>query len=107
MGTKKKILTKKVYSRVTPETFNRLNEIKDKYGFSSVYEIMQNLIHCFLRVADPQHDSQIEPVPYEIEQMFSNLSEAEKHVEFDKPKRGTSKTLNNESKPHLQKADKL
>lgn len=107
MGNKKKILTRKVYSRVTPDTYNRLNDVKTKYGFSSVYEIMQNLIHCFLRVADPEHDQQIEPVPYEIEQMFSELFEAEKHVEFEKPKRSISKTLNNEPKPYIHKADKL
>lgn len=107
MGNKKKILTKKVYSRVTPDTYKRLNEVREKYGFSSVYEIMQSLIHCFLRVADPERDQQIEPVPYEIEQMFADLSDAEKHVEFEKPKRGVSKTLNNEPKPHIHKTDKL
>ena len=107
MGIKKKILTKKVYSRVTPETFARLNEIKEKYGFSSVYEIVQSLIHSFLRVADPKNDPQTEPVPYEIEQMFSDLSKAEKCVEFEKPQRRIHKTLNDEPKPNLHKADKL
>lgn len=84
---KKKILTKKVYSRVTPETYRRLDAVKSKYGFNSVYEIVQSLIHCFLRVADPDSDAQMEPVPYDIEVMFDEMSEAEKHVEFDKPKR--------------------
>lgn len=87
MGKKRMILTRKVYSRVTPETYRRLDEIKAKYGFNSVYEIMQGLIHCFLRVADPEADQQSEPVPYDIEQMFTEMSEAEKHVEFEKPKR--------------------
>ncbi len=87
MGKKRQILTKKVYSRVTPETYRRLDEIKNKYGFGSIYEIIQSLIHCFLRVADPKKDQQTEPVPYDIEQMFTTLSEAEKHVEFEKPKR--------------------
>lgn len=108
MGNKKKILTMKVYSRVTPDTFNRLNEVKAKYGFSSVYEIMQSLIHCFLRVADPDNDPQTEPVPYDIEQMFSELSEAEKHVEFEKPKRQVShKSPDNEQKSNIHKADQL
>lgn len=94
---KKKILTKKVYSRITPETYRRLNAIKDKYGFSSIYEIIQSLIHCFLRVADPDSDTQTEPVPYDIEVMFDEMSQAEKHVEFDKPKRRIShKSVNDE-----------
>ncbi|MEY8720673.1 hypothetical protein AALN73_05870 [Bacteroides stercorirosoris] len=94
---KRKILTKKVYSRVTPETYQRLDAIKSKYGFSSVYEIIQSLIHCFLRVADPASDAQIEPVPYDIEVMFDEMSQAEKHVEFDKPKRRISnKSVNDE-----------
>ena len=98
MGRKKVILSKKVYSRVTPETYRRLNEIRLKYGYSSVYEIIQGLIHCFLRVADPDNDQQTEPVPYDIEQMFIELSESEKHVEFNKPKRRRScKSVNNES----------
>jgi len=107
MRNKKKILTMKVYSRVTPETYRRLDDVKGKYGFRSVYEIIQSLVHCFLRVADPEQDVQIEPVPYEIEQMFSDLSESEKHVEFVKPKRGTSKTLNHESESHIHKVNKL
>nr|DAR52335.1 MAG TPA: protein of unknown function (DUF5388) [Caudoviricetes sp.]DAS72761.1 MAG TPA: protein of unknown function (DUF5388) [Caudoviricetes sp.] len=96
-GKKKKILTKKVYSRVTPETYQRLNTIKAKYGFNSVYEIIQSLIHCFLRVADPASDAQTEPIPYDIEMMFEEMSEAEKHVEFEKPKRKISnKSVNDE-----------
>ena len=97
MAKKRRILTKKVYSRVTPETYKRLDEIKSRYGFSSIYEIVQSLIHCFLRVVDPDADQQTDPVPYDIEQMFTDLSEAEKHVEFEKPKRKAShKTVNNE-----------
>ena len=37
MGKKKKILTKKVYSRITPENYKRLETIASKYGFKSVY----------------------------------------------------------------------
>ncbi|MFT0650864.1 hypothetical protein ACMSD4_00005, partial [Bacteroides thetaiotaomicron] len=47
MGKKKKILTKKVYSRITPENYKRLETIASKYGFKSVYEIVQSLIHCW------------------------------------------------------------
>lgn len=94
---KRKLLTKKIGSRVSLETYKRLDEIKEKYGFSSVYEIIQGLIHCFLRVADPEVDQQSEPVPYDIEQMFAEMSEAERHVEFEKPKRRKpNKSVSNE-----------
>lgn len=88
---KNKKLTKKVYSRVTPETYRRLEDIRIAYGFNSVYEIVQSLIHCFLRVADSKSDTQMEPVPYDIEMMFSEMAEAERHVEFRKPKRRIGK----------------
>lgn len=97
MGKKKKILTKKVYSRITPENYKRLETIASKYGFKSVYEIVQSLIHCFLRASDPENNPQTEVLPYDIECMFNELSEAEKHVEFNKPKRRCScKSVSNE-----------
>lgn len=77
----------KVSSRVTLESYRRLSMIRDKYGFKSNYEIMQYLVHCFLRVADKENDQQIECTPDEIETMFKDMSDAEKHVEFIKPKR--------------------
>ena len=67
MGKKKKILTKKVYSRITPENYKRLETIASKYGFKSVYEIVQSLIHCFLRASDPENDPQTEVLPYDID----------------------------------------
>lgn len=94
---KKKLLTRKVNTRVTPETYRRLQAIARAYGFRSVYEILQSLIHCFLRAADKEHDQQAEPLPYDVEQMFSEMAEAEKHVEFKKPKRrAPRKSVNDE-----------
>lgn len=77
----------KVYSRITLESYRRLSYIRDKCGFKSNYEIIQYLVHCFLRVADKEHDQQIECIPDEVEQMFNDLSESEKHFEYVKPKR--------------------
>lgn len=77
----------KIFSRVSKADYARLTEIRKKYHFKSNYEIVQYLMHCFLRVADPDNDKQTEPVPEEIEQMFSGLSEAEKRFMFIKPKR--------------------
>lgn len=77
----------KIFSRVSRSDYNRLSAIKKKYGFKSNYEILNYLMHCFLRVADPDNDDYSEPVPLEIEQMFSDLSEADRHLMFIKPKR--------------------
>lgn len=90
-GKRKKILAKRVDTRVSLETYRRLNEVKNKYKFKSVYDILQSLIHCFLRYADPDNDPQKEdPLPKDIEDMFDDMSEGERHVEFsNKPKRRT------------------
>lgn len=85
---KKKIQTfGKIVARIDLDSFKRLSEIRDKYGFSSNYEIIQYLVACFLRVADPEHAEEYEPVPDEIQDMFADFSQAEKHFEFVKPKR--------------------
>lgn len=77
----------KIFSRVSKADYNRLSDIKKKYGFKSNYQILNYLMYCFLRVADPDHDDKIEPVPIEIEEMFEGLSEADKKFMFVKPKR--------------------
>ena len=84
---KKTLMYGKIVARIDIDNFKRLSEIRDKYGFSSNYEIIQYLVACFLRVADPEHDETEEPVPDEIKDMFEDLSQAEKHFEFVKPKR--------------------
>lgn len=77
----------KIFSRISKSDYERLSTIRKKYKFKSNYEIIQYLVHCFLRVADPENDEQIEPVPKEIEDMFSDLSEADRKFMFVKPKR--------------------
>lgn len=77
----------KIFSRISRADYNRLSEIRKKYGFKSNYEIMKYLVYCFLRVADPENDCHSEPVPPEIEEMFNELSEADKHFMFIKPKK--------------------
>lgn len=84
----------KIFSRVSRFDYQRLEKIRKKYGFKSNYQILQYLLHCFLRTADPDNDQQIEPVPEEIKEMFGDLAELEKHFEYKKPKRRCSrKTL--------------
>lgn len=90
MKTPKKIQPrgfKKVVARISTEAYERADLIKEKFGFKSIYEINQYLWHCFLRVADPEHDEEEEPVPDEIKQMFYDLSEADRQFDFVKPKR--------------------
>lgn len=78
----------KAVSRLTPSQYARAKSICKKYGFKSVYEINQYLWACFLRVADPlPDDDKDEMLPDEIKEMFSDLSQAERHFEYVKPKR--------------------
>ena len=88
MKSKKKY--RKIFARVPEDTYLRLDEIRKKYNFKSNYQIVQYLMHSFLRVADPVNDQQIESVPEEIEDMFSDLSQAEKHFNYEKPKKGSA-----------------
>lgn len=67
--------------------WDRAEAIRVKFGFKSVYEISQYLWGCFLRVADPEHEENDDPVPEEIAAMFSDLSAAERRFEYVKPKR--------------------
>lgn len=77
----------KVFSRISRADYERLSGIRKKYGFKSNYQIIQYLVYCFLRVADPENDFHSEPVPIEIEEMFNEMSEADKHFIFIKPKK--------------------
>lgn len=81
----------KIFSRISRYDYGRLENIRRKFGFKSNYQIMQFLLHCFLRVADPENDLQMEPLPEEIKEMFGDLSEMEKHFEYKKPKRRCSR----------------
>lgn len=80
----------KVVVRISPDAWKRLDEIKEKYGFKSIYEIMQYLVGAFLRVADPEHEEPGDPVPDEIAEMFGGFAQAEKRFEYVKPKRSLS-----------------
>lgn len=82
---------KKVVVRLDPIQWERASRIRDKFGFKSIYEISQYLWGCFLRVADPEHEEDPNPVPEEIEAMFDGFSQAEKRFEYVKPKRALSK----------------
>ena len=73
---KKLVYFKKIPVRVDLEQWQRLDKIRADYHFKSTYEIMQYILGCFLRV-----------LPDEIKEMFYDLSQAERHFEYVKPKR--------------------
>ena len=84
---KKLVYYKKIPVRIDLEQWQRLDKIRADYHFRSTYEIMQYILGCFLRVADPTPKDDDEVLPDEIKEMFSSLSEAERHFEYMKPKR--------------------
>jgi len=63
---KKNMQYKRVVGRVTLHDYQRLERVRKANHFRSSYEIMQYLIHCFLRVADPDNDQQYDPLPKAI-----------------------------------------
>jgi hypothetical protein len=88
--------TVKIFSRIPVEEYERLSLVCKRGGFKSNYEIIQSLIHCFLRTTDKEYKAQEEPIPDEIQNMFTDLSNTES-PEYVKPKRKASiKTVNDE-----------
>lgn len=56
-----------VKARLSINDIDRLDDIIKKYQFKSRYQVVQYLIKCFLKVADPRPD---EIVNKDIEEMF-------------------------------------
>ena len=75
----KRYKKQKIDTYVSIEDVERLKRICDKYSFKSIYQLLQYLVHCFLRVADPENDPITELVPDEIQDMFFDNSEWENH----------------------------
>jgi len=68
----------KIDTYVSVGDVSRLRAICGKFGFRSIYQLLQYLVHCFLRVADPPNDPIDEPLPKEIEEMFTDNEEWER-----------------------------
>lgn len=66
----KKYKRQKIDTYVSLKDVDRLKSICTKYGFDSIYQLLQYLVDCFLRVADPTNDENNEPVPHAIEEIF-------------------------------------
>ena len=79
-----KYTKQKIDTYISAQDANRLKSICEKYGFKSTYKLLQYLVHCFLRVADPDNDLIDEPIAPEIEEMFTNNAdwETRKHSKY-------------------------
>ena len=96
---KKKYKKQKIDTYLSVEDVARLRLVCEKYGFNSIYQLLQYLVHCFLRVADPKNDPINEPMPVEIEEMFTDNAEWEKrNYSF-----GSHKGMNMKKKPDQRK----
>ena len=76
-----------IKTEIPKEYMKRLDEIVVKYNFRSRYQLLQYLVKCFIRVADPQPDDKV--VPKDIEEMFEGYQTASKR-EFQDIKRGSA-----------------
>ena len=57
----KKIVNQKsvlIQTKISPAIDSRLDRICKEYGFSSKYELLQNLVSAFLKYADPESGEQ-------------------------------------------------
>lgn len=60
----------KIYTYVSKQDIIRLKAISHTYGFKSVYQLQKYLVDCFLRSVDPSNDSNQNPVPAAISEIF-------------------------------------
>ena len=74
----------KICARVSLADYARLDAIREKYGFKSIYQIMNYLAYSFLRACDKEHDKIDEPLPDEVQEMFDDLGSAKLPTRFRK-----------------------
>jgi hypothetical protein len=64
----------KVGTKLTPSEHRLLLKTVHDYGFSSMYQLIQTLIRCFLRSVNSQYDATFDDaMSVDIEQMFQGL----------------------------------
>lgn len=76
-----------IKTEIPAECMERLDAIVEKYHFRSRYQLLQYVIKCFIRVADPQPEDEV--VPADIEEMFEGYQTPSKR-EFQDIKRGSA-----------------
>ncbi|BEG98120.1 hypothetical protein BSYN_03850 [Bacteroides sedimenti] len=63
---------RRIVSRISLEKYERLERVRKKHGFKSIYQIVAYLIDCFLRATDPREYE--DPVHDEIKLMFREVA---------------------------------
>ena len=69
-------------ARLTPEELDRLDKIIKKYKFKSRYHLLQYILQCFLKVADPE--------PEDVTEEAFDGYETASYEDFQATKRKTS-----------------
>ena len=71
----------RIYSNVSKEEYILLRTICRQYGFRSIYQLIQTLIHTYLRYAKTE---EYEEEPYslskEVEDMFDEMMEEQERI---------------------------
>lgn len=82
----------KFFFRVSWSAWKLLEEARKEAGFKSLYELGQSIIACYVRylrkkkgLLPPEEENEF--LDDEVEEMFADFSQAEKHFEWTKPKR--------------------
>ena len=89
---KVKVMSKvkvKIFSRVSKQNYEKLERIRETYGFKSVYQIVQSLVHTFLNNVESRNPHELTGEE-EINQMFEefvNHEGVQADVRYMKPTR--------------------
>ena len=78
--SKKTYIKQKIDTYVSANDVVRLKSVCERYGYKSIYQLLQHLVYCFLRAVDSENDPIDEPLPEEIKEMFTDNAEWEKHT---------------------------
>ena len=84
--------SKKLFFRASWSSWKLLKEFQSESDLKSMYELGQYIIACFIRylkirkgLLEPEEEN--EYLDDEVQEMFVEFSQAEKHFEYVKPKR--------------------
>lgn len=83
---------KKFFFRASWSAWKLLSEFQQESDLKSMYELGQYIMACFIRylkikkgVLEPEEEDEF--LDNEVQEMFVEFSQAEKHFEYVKPKR--------------------
>lgn len=89
---KVKVMSKvkvKIFSRVSQQNYEKLEQIREAYGFKSVYQIVQSLVHTFLDNVESRNPHELtgEKEINEMFEQFANHEGVQPDVRYMKPTR--------------------